>query len=364
MLPRNAVALLVVCFFILSLCAPVYSSSGSMRYDKYYDLEGKILLKIQAGDKGSSPAQHKTLVEGRGAFERGESIYMDSNRISVQTDSDWSVSDVNLRGLKVGSAVKLNQDLGDLSEEQAEQVFAVMMETDPGEEGHLVQDWSAAEAVYNDDLFSQFVIDQDAYTSGGQMKRYIDLVCPASQVYLFEDAVIDGYARVIDSLQPAGSEDGGSEIKADEQSLAVEGEQEEGQEAKGDSDSEEKGLFTPHLDKEAQGENNKDSGGEVYVLESDQFATTVPLGTPLEEIKLHQTITLSTEVIEITGVEVKWDHRSIPDYDPDQEGSYIFTGKLIFPDDIVAPGNIYILYTVHVLEDLEKERPEEEKGEE
>ncbi len=338
MRPSNFVALLVVFFFVLSLSAPVHSFSGNIRYDKYYDLDGKILLKIQTGDKSSSPAQHKTLVEGRGAFERDESIYLDPEEIKVRADSDWDVDDRHLRGLSVGSAVKLNPELAGLPDDLAEQVFAVKVDSEPGEEGHLRQDWSASDQVYFDEeLSSMFVIDQDAFTSGGTMKRRIDLICPATGVYLFEDAEIDGYARVIDSLQPAA--DGGGK---DDQ-----GNPEEGELETKDSGREEGFFTTTETELEEDGFED-DFNDQVFVLESDDFETTVPVGTRQETLKLDRTISITAEVIEITGIEVEWDSQSVPAYDPEQEGSYIFTGQLHFPDHIIAPDNMVILYTVHV----------------
>jgi len=360
MRPSNFVALLVVFFFVLSLSAPVHSFSGNIRYDKYYDLDGKILLKIQTGEKGSSPAQHKTLVEGRGAFKRDESIYLDPGEIKVRADSNWDVDDRHLRGLSVGSAVKLNPALAGLPDDLAEQVFAVKVDSDPGEEGHLRQDWSASDQVYFDEeLSSMFVIDQDAFTSGGTMKRRIDLICPATGVYLFEDAEIDGYARVIDSLQPAAEEDGGDEGDH-EGNTTDEGEQEEN----GSGGEEE--FFTtaaetePDADNpEGNSEDNSEDNPEnvpeeqAFVLKSGEFESTVPTDTRVEDLDLDRTISITAEVIEITGIKVKWDSQSVPDYDPEQEGSYIFTGQLHFPEHIIAPDNMVLLYTVHVVDKAE-----------
>jgi len=337
MKPKNFVALFVVFFFILSFSAPAFSFSGNMRYDKYYDLDGKMLLKIQTGDAASSPAQQKTLVEGRGAFERYESIFLSPASIRVKSDSDWEVDESHLRGLSVGSAIKLNQDQVYLLDGMGDQVFAVKVDSDPGEEGHLSQDWSASDQVYSEEVSSMFVIDQDAYTTGGKMKRYIDLICPASGVYLFEDSEIVGYARVIDSLQPEGSANSNnSETDEDEGSLLE------------SNSGQEEGSFTTSTDVEPAEDNFKD---QVYVLESDDFETTVPLGTPIEEIELNQSISLTTEMIQISGIEIDWDSQTIPEYDPYQSGSYIFTGQLIFPDYIIAPEKIFIFYTVHVVDD-------------
>lgn len=339
MSPRNFVAPFIVFFLLFSLSAPVDSFSGNMRYDRYFDLEGKILLKLQAGDKGSSPAQHKTLVEGRGAFERDESILIDPHKVSVEADSDWSVSDENLRGLKVGSAVKLNQDLADLSEEAAEQVFAVKVESDPGEEGRLHQDWSASDQVYSEEMGNLFVIDQEAFTSGGTMRRRIDLICPATGVYMFEDSEIEGYAEVIDSLQPAdGGEDAPKGVNA-EQSL-------KNQEKDYIQELENKSLS----ESDAEAIKNK-LGEDFYLLNSEGFEAEVPLGTPLEEVELERYVSLSAGETAISGIEVEWASDTIPSYDPGVVGSYYLKGIMHFPDYIEAPDNIALLYTLHVVDD-------------
>ncbi len=360
MLPKSYAAIVLICFFILSWSAPVLASSGHMRYDKYYNLDGRILLKIQTGDKNFSPAQHKTLVEGRGAFVRDESIYIEPGQINVTADSDWEVDeDKYRRGLLVGSAVKLNPDQLNQNDAGAEQVFAVKLETDPGEEGRLHQEWNASEQLNNPDSESMFVIDQDAYTSGGKMKRYIDLICPTSMVYLFEDSVIEGYAEVTDILRPAGSQGQAEDLSgSDPESMSPEEIEllDEEPEPDGQQDSdhgEDVELNEPELDA-ADDETDPDreeKQEQVFILDSEEFQTTVPPGTPLEEIDMEQTVSLTTEIIEITGIEIEWDEHSNPAYDPDQEGSYIFIGRLHFPDYIEAPYSIVTFYTVHVSND-------------
>jgi len=357
MLAKRFAVFFVVFFFIFSLSAPAFSSSGNMRYDKYYDLDGRIMLMIQSGDKGSSSAQQKTLVEGSGAFRRNESVFLDPTQFNVIADSDWSVDEDLLRGLSVGSAIKLNEDLSDLSEKEAEQVFAVKMGTDPGEEGHLLQDWSLSEVDYDHDdndndqeQGTRFVIDQDAFTSGGEMKRYIDMLPPGSEIYLFEDSEIKGYARITDSLQPeAGDNDGGDQG----------GDNEDGTEE--DNPEGEGGFLTTT---ETEPDQETDLEQQSFVLQDEQFETTVPLGTPLEEIELDQTVSLTAGLVEITDIKVEWKSDTMPAYDPDQEGSYALLGKLSFPEAIVAPDNIFLLYTIHVGEepDGDLEADEEEKS--
>ncbi len=343
MLPKHCAAIVVIFFFILSLPAPAFSSSGNMRYDKYYDLDGKILVMIQTGDKGSSSAQQKTLVQGSGEYKREESIILAPGQLDVMVESDWAVDEDLLRGLSVGSAIMLNEDLAGLTEKKAEQVFAVKMDSEPGEKGHLRQDWSASEQVYEDeqDLGSRFVIDQDAFTSGGEMKRYIDLLPPGSEVFLFEDSKIKGYARITDSLQPEG-EDGDN----GEQGDSTQGEA-------GKNLKESDGVFSSTGgDTELFEEANPKE--ESFILLSDHFETTVPPGTPLEDIELDQTISLAAGLFEITGIEVEWESGAVPAYDPDGEGSYVFAGKLSFPDAVIAPGNMFLLYTVHVCEEAKE----------
>ncbi len=362
MLPKSYAALFLICFFILSWSAPALASSGHMRYDKYYNLDGRILLKIQTGDKNFSPAQHKTLVEGRGAFKRDESIYIEPGEISVTADSDWEVDEHKYRrGLLVGSAVKLNPGQLNQNDAGAEQVFAVKLETDPGEEGRLDQEWNASEQLNNEESESMFVIDQDAYTSGGKMKRYIDMICPASMVYLFEDSVIEGYAEVTDILRPAGSQGQAEDMSgSDPEAMSPEevevelpdGEAEpEGQE--GFDPGEDPDLKEPELDAadEEPDPDPEKKQEQVFILDSEEFQTTVPPGTPLEEIAMEQTVSLTIEIIEITGIEIEWDQHSNPAYDPDQEGSYIFIGRLHFPDYIKDPYSIVTFYTVHVTND-------------
>lgn len=367
MLPKSFAAFLLICFFILSWSAPAFASTGHLRYDKYYNLDGRILLKIQAGDKNFSPAQHKTLVEGQGAFEREESIFIEPEEISVTANSDWEVDEHKYRrGLLVGSAVKLNPDQLNQENPGAEQVFAVKLETDPGEEGRLHQEWEASEQLNNADPGSMFVIDQDAYTSGGKMKRYIDMICPASMVYLFEDSVIEGYAEVTDSLRPASSQgqfktssDLAEEMMNPEE-LAVDlpdekpdPEDQNGSDLIEDPEKTEPAIDAFDQEPDLEAEEKQE---QVFILDSKEFQATVPVGTPLEDIDMEQTVSLTTEIFEITGIEIKWDQHSNPAYDPDKAGSYIFIGRLHFPDYIKAPYSIVTFYTVNVTDDIDHEK--------
>lgn len=363
MLFKKHVILFIVVMFIFSAAAPVYAAPEGMVYDKTYDLDGTLLLKIQSGDKDSSAAQQKSLIEGRGSYFRDESVVLEASTLNVHVDSDWSVDPSNLWGLSVFSTIELNEDLVEQSEDETDQVFAVKVETGSGEEGSLNQDMTATAAANDEndnfdfdekDQINSFVIDQEAYTSGGEMKRYIELICPVSGGYLFEDSVIKGYANVTDSLRPAGEQ--------------------------GDNDNPDDGFDQPEetvsskedvLTKEdlssmeaersneeeqySSAENVEEEEGPVFVLESEHLQSSVLLNTSQEELNLPGTFSLTAEMFEITGIEVEWSKESIPEYNPDQAGSYIFEGEMSFPENVLPLENMVLIYTVHVVEELEDE---------
>jgi len=358
MLFKKHVVLCIVVMFIFSAAAPVYAAPGGMVYDKTYDLDGTMLLKIQSGDKDSAAAQQKSLIEGRGRYFRDESVVLDASTLNVHVDSDWSVDQSNLWGLSVFSTIELNEDLVEQLEDNADQVFAVKVETGSGEEGSLNQDMTATASANDEndendnfdeqDQINSFVIDQEAYTSGGEMKRYIDLICPVSGGYLFEDSVIKGYANVTDSLQPA-SEQGENDNPDDGFDQA-----EETVSSKEDVSS----MEAERSNEEEQyssSENVEENEGPVFVLESEHLQSSVLLNTPQEELDLPGTFSLTAEMFEITGIEVEWNNESIPAYDPDQAGSYIFEGEMSFPEHVLPLENMVLIYTVHVVEELEDE---------
>ncbi len=122
------------------------------------------------------------------------------------------------------------------------QIWGVQIEADPGESAKLEQDFEAAHGPYDGDVDkdsvddldkdsfgiiedddgkekivkgedyvgSYFHIEQLAYTTGGVLKRYIDMSSPWSHGYLHEDMSVIGSATVeesfsMDNLAPGTS---------------------------------------------------------------------------------------------------------------------------------------------------------------
>lgn len=131
---------------------------------------------------------------------------------------------------KVSSSVEIQ---GQEKEEVSEQIWAVEIEAEPGESGSLEQDFEAAEGPYDPDLKagvsdevkedaygfdydqegrlevakgdqyvgSYFEIEQEASTTGGTTKRYIDISSPWTGAYLYEDMVVEGSANIKETFE-------------------------------------------------------------------------------------------------------------------------------------------------------------------
>ncbi len=117
-------------------------------------------------------------------------------------------------------------------EEVSDQVWAVQVEADPGEDGQLSQEFEAAHGPYDEDFDVEteeevnkdafgfgldedgyfevltgedyvgdyFKIDQKASTTGGTTKRYIDISSQWTGGYLYEDMVVEGTAEITESF--------------------------------------------------------------------------------------------------------------------------------------------------------------------
>ncbi len=135
---------------------------------------------------------------------------------------------IDINALDTDTESKTEYDL----EEVSDQVWAVRVEADPGEEGQLSQEFEAAHGPYEDnfdtgteeavhkDAFGfgldedgyfevltgedyvgdYFKIDQKAGTTGGTTKRYIDISSQWSGGYLYEDMVVEGTAEITESF--------------------------------------------------------------------------------------------------------------------------------------------------------------------
>lgn len=132
-------------------------------------------------------------------------------------------------------------------EDLTDQIWAVQVEAEPGQTGHLSQDFEAAYGPFRDDdsyigsgddawwfvdedgerttdpgevagtdageyyVGNYFTIDQLAATSGGIVKRYINISSPWTGAYLEEDMSVEGVAEIRDSFNMVNL-DPGSDI--------------------------------------------------------------------------------------------------------------------------------------------------------
>ncbi len=351
MLLKKVAASILVLFFIISISTPAFAATGAMIYEKSYNVDGKMIIKIQSGDKETSPAQHKTLIEGKGHLVREETVLMSPGLLSVNVDSDWQVAETDLRGLSVASVIELNDYM--VEAHGSNQVFAVKVESERGEQGSLTLDFSAAQdSVYGQGALSpysiapqeivyqgEFEIDQRASTTGGKMKRYIELVCPVSGTYLFEDSEIRGSADVSDSLRMDNTGSSGGALEAEEQSIPS------GDETNSDGQKEQ--LTADSLT--VNPARCTETGEHLYILESECFESEVLLNTPFEDIGLPEMVNLSTDIFEIQDVFIEWNPESLPLYNPGEKGPYVFLGELLLPESIFSQERMVLLYTVEVV---------------
>ncbi len=142
-------------------------------------------------------------------------------------------------GFTVSSAINLDKDK---KKEISDQIWAVQVEVEPGEEGKLKQNFEAAHGPYDervkegtadevkDDAYAidigedgsrevvkgedyvgdYFNIEQEASTTGGTTRRYIDISSQWSHGYVYEDMVVEGKAEIIetfsmDNLEPGSA---------------------------------------------------------------------------------------------------------------------------------------------------------------
>ncbi len=314
MLARNAFAVIIIVFVTLVFGAQVSAGPGFIVYKKYFDIDGMILMKAQYGSEDNA-GRHKTLINGAGSLNRHEEVLMSPGFIGTKNDSEWTADPDSLVGLQVASTFMPYKDSENEAEAGSHQVFAVSVKANPGESGRLDQNISAAYYVYEDEETERyFYIEQYASTSGGTMKRYIDLVDSETGHYIFEDTMIRGYARVTDSLQKLGENNLG--IGAFSESYTAEGERFETQ-----------ALIL--------------NGGEL-------FEQTVPLGTDLSAVTFPEMIELESDLFTLTGIAVNWGELSEPEYNPYEAGIYLFKGELVFSDDIALEQAVFIYYYLTV----------------
>ena len=334
---RNFICVvLLVLFITLAVGSTALAEPGNLMYRKQYDINGIILMKIQAGSDYDQSGQYKSLVRGVGHLTREDFIVMSGDGLIAETDNFWVADPDSLRGLEVAGTFRLHDQYVDTISENnsvdespasavySPQMFATSVDAERGESGELVQSFT----VDSSGKSSVFAINQHTETSGGTVLRYIDITDPASGAYLFEDSKIVGEVSIAEWLN--SNEMG----KDDADQLCAES----------DSDMSELG-------------ENSEEGNEKPALVIDGaeiFKSVVPLGTEIDQLGLDEEIIFQSDLITIKEIYVEWDDQFFSEYDPHQEGSYTFAGELIFPETAASDESVYIFHVVHVVEDPEE----------
>ncbi len=343
-----------ICFVLLGLFVTLavgstaFAEPGFFTYRKHYDINGIILMKIQAGSNYDQSGQHKSFVRGVGHLQREDYIAMGKEGMIVDSDSFWTADPESFRGLEVAGTFRLHDQYeGEGENEDAippadsPQVFAVSVDADSGESGQMSQ----AIKVDSSGEHNIFAIDQHAQTSDGTVKRYIDITDPASGAYLFEDSRIDGQVNITEMLNSA---DPNEDFTINTVSAMLDEDNKEAQ--SGDAagklfaDSDEMAVLGESIDYNAEEEP------PLVINGAEIFKSVVPLGTKIEELGLDEEIVFQSDLIMIKDIYVDWDDQLFGEYNPDVEGSYTFTGELVFPDTVAYDDKVLIFHVVDVVD--------------
>lgn len=348
---RNTIFVLILVFlFALAVGTTTYAEPGHLTYRKKYNINGIILMKIQAGSDYDPSGQYKAMVQGAGSLERDEYIAMSKSGMIADSENFWVADPDSLKGLEVAGTFRLHdQYAGSFSEGNNQespasavyspQMFATSVDAKRGESGELAQSF----VVDSSGNHSHFAINQHTETSDGKVKRYIDITDPASGAYLFEDSEIVGEVSITEWLNSKDSVEGFAVANSEEN---------DGDEANpGQEESE-----AAAIDETTGNENDEEPA--LVIDGAEIFKSVVPLGTELDDLGLHEEIIFHSDLITIKDIYVEWDDQLFGEYDPNREGSYTFAGELIFPETVASDEKVFIFHVVHVVED-----PEEFKSE-
>lgn len=354
---RNFICVvLLVLFITLAVGSTALAEPGNLMYRKQYDINGIILMKIQAGSDYDQSGQYKSLVRGVGHLTREDFIVMSSDGLIAETDNLWVADPESLRGLEVAGTFRLHDQYVDTISEKnsadespasvvySPQMFATSVDAERGESGELAQSFT----VDSSGKSSVFAINQHTETSGGTVLRYIDITDPASGAYLFEDSEIVGEVSITEWLN---SNEPGEDFVIATASAMDDMKLEQGEHEAGELFPE-AGSQTKILDEKSEGENNEKPA--LVIDGAEIFKSVVPLGTEIDQLGLDEEIIFQSDLITIKEIYVEWDDQFFSEYDPHQEGSYTFAGELIFPETAASDESVYIFHVVHVVEDPEE----------
>jgi len=242
-------AVILALLFALSVAGSGLAEDDNIfRHSATYDIGGRISLEREVGDFCTTGAALNQSVNGYGAFTRSENIRIANNIIDYDEVSNWTTAVDAIRNLTVATTIRLcakgmyenedgeivfpyTRDDGfdptDLSA-LTRQIWAVSVTPDRGQSGSMSIDMIAAYGPYDTDeeddyswwiddegnyqvgrkyVGNYFEIDQYAYTSNGDTRRFTSMSSPFSNTYFTQELQVLGMAEIresfeLDNLEP------------------------------------------------------------------------------------------------------------------------------------------------------------------
>ncbi len=225
---------------------------GYMGHSVSYMMEGRIDFKKQAGHFCNTGAEMKQTISGDGSVDKSSNIVMQEGYLQVADQNDWITAEDAVKNLIVTTSILLctppkyvyededgneipvkyrtvrnahaplifdrdglpnttNREMINNWEALTDQVWAVQVESNPGNYGQLRTDFDAAFGIGAPvgsnlrRIGDFFRISQTSSTDDGILKRYIDISNPRSHGYLHEDMQVTGESHVRESFRSSTS---------------------------------------------------------------------------------------------------------------------------------------------------------------
>ena len=231
---KKLLAIALTTVFVLALATSVCAAPNTNRRWKSYEVDSGVIdpaayyhYELQGLDK----VWHTEGNFSKGAIYKSleDLLIAEVADITRQTLSGLSASEIRDIAHKRDVTYYITEIDG-----LTDQLWAVQVETEPGESGRLVQDFETAYGPYGglikdadgsvpsggedkwffkpgqdgqwqttvgeDYVGNYFHMDQLAYTSDGTIRRYMSISSPWSHAFLKEDMSIEGRAEIADSF--------------------------------------------------------------------------------------------------------------------------------------------------------------------
>lgn len=256
---RGWMAVVLILFFITVIAAPAVARDSVERFEHAIDyrIGGLINLERSFGDPCTTGAVKNQKISGYGDMTKVEVVKISPYIMSIDEKTDWSTAADAIGKLTVATTIELcarpksaaDRNYNDTIHTYhdavidgrisayglSDQIWATEISTEPGQSGSYHADFIAAygPGPYDKYAFEKgltpveydpekswwfdsskedgidrgkyyvgnyFNIDQYAYTSGGELKRYTSMSSPFSHAYLYDDLDVIGMAEVKESF--------------------------------------------------------------------------------------------------------------------------------------------------------------------